>query len=582
MKFLRNLLATIVGLFIFTFLLFLLFTAVVSVATSKEEVQVKENSVLHIKLNKPIGERAIKDPFSEFLMEGSSNIGLIDLLASIKHAKEDDKIKGIYLESGIPIGGFASIEAIRNELEGFKASGKFVTAYSEIYTEGGYYLASVADDVLLNPRGYYEFNGIGANVTFLKGMFDKLEIQPEIFRVGDFKSAVEPFLRKDMSEENKEQMESILNSIYDHMLERVAASRSIPLEKLTEISDQMMAKSPKEALEYNLVSGLKYFDEVLTDLKGKLALEEDDKINFIGFEKYSTTIPKKTGTKNKIAVIVGAGEITGGNGDNNTIGSTTFAKEIRKARKDDKVKAIVIRINSPGGSALASDVIWREIMLAKEAKPVIASMSDYAASGGYYMAMACDTILAEPNTVTGSIGIFMTMFNMENFLENKLGITHDNVNTGEFTDIYTFTRTLTDGERQILQQGVNEGYEDFTTKAANNRNMPVEDLLKIASGRVWSGKQALENGLVDKIGGLNDAIAMAASAADLEEEDFKVRYYPAQKSLLDQIKSEFSSDLESSILKSKTGDLYPLMKQLKSLEKFKGPQARMLYDIKFE
>lgn len=561
--------------------MFLLFTVVVSVATSKEEVQVKENSVLHIKLNKPIGERGLKDPFSEVFMEGSSNIGLIELLASIKHAKEDDKIKGIYLESGIPIGGFASIEAIRNELEDFKASGKFITAYSEIYTEGGYYLASAAEDVFINPRGYYEFNGIGANVTFLKGMFDKLEIQPEIFRVGDFKSAVEPFIRKDMSEENREQMESILTSVYDHMLEKIAASRSIDLEELTTISDQMLAKSPKEALDNKLVTGLKYFDEVLDDLKSKLSLEEDDKVNFIGFEKYHTTIPKKTGTKNKIAVIVGAGEITGGNGDNNTIGSTAFAKEIRKARKDEKVKAIVIRINSPGGSALASDVIWREIMLAKEAKPVIASMSDYAASGGYYMAMACDTILAEPNTITGSIGIFMTMFNMENFLENKLGITHDVVNTGEYSDIYTFTRTLTEGERIILQQGVNEGYEDFTSKAASNRNMSIEELLKVASGRVWSGKQALDNGLVDKIGGLTDAINIAANAAGLDD-DYKVRYYPAQKSLLEQIKSEFSSDLESRILKSKTGELYPLMKQLKSLEKFKGPQARMLYDIKFE
>lgn len=581
MKFLRNLLATIAGLCIFSILVFIFFSIVVSIATTEKEVVVKDNAVLHIKLNKPIGERAIKDPVAELFMDYSSNIGLIELIEVIKDAKENDKIKGIYLESGIPVSGFATIDAIRNELEDFKSSGKFITAYSEIYTEGGYYLASVADDIYINPRGYYELNGIGANITFLKGMFDKLEIKPVIFRVGDFKSAVEPFIRKDMSDENRLQMEALLKSIYDHYLEKVASSRAIPVDDLANISNKMLAKSPKQALDHNLITGLKYFDEVLEDLRAKVGLEENDKINFIGFEKYHSSISKRNSSKNKVAVIVGSGEIHGGNGDNSTIGSTSFAKEIRKARKDEKVKAVVIRINSPGGSALASDVIWREIMLTKKIKPVIASMSDYAASGGYYMAMACDTIVAEPNTITGSIGIFMALFNMKDFLENKLGITHDNVNTGEYTDIYTFTRTLSDGEKQIIQSGVNEGYEDFVTKAAENRNMSVEDLKKVASGRVWSGKQALENGLVDRLGGLNDAINIAVAAAEIEE-DYKVRYYPHQKSLFEQIKEEFSSDLEAKILKSKTGDLYPVIEQLKSLESYKGPQARLLYDIKIK
>lgn len=581
MKFLRNLLATLVGLFIFSIIVVIFIGAFVAVATSEEEVTVKENSVLHIKLNKPIGERAFKDPFNELFTGYASNIGLIELIESIEDAKNNDKIKGIYLESGVPMGGFASMEAIRNALEDFKASGKFISSYAEIYTEGGYYLASTADDIYLNPRGYFELNGISANVTFLKGMFDKLEIEPEIFRVGDFKSAIEPFIRKDMSDENRLQLDELLNSVYDNYLNQVADSRSIPVERLTQISDSMLARTPQHALEAELVTGLKYFDEVLDDLKGKLELEEDDKIDFIGFEKYHKSISKKNTSKNRVAVIIGSGEILGGNGDNSSIGSTSFAKEIRKARKDEKVKAVVIRVNSPGGSALASDVIWREIMLTKEVKPVIASMSDYAASGGYYIAMACDTIVAEPSTITGSIGIFLTMFNLEKFLDNKLGITTDVVNTGEYSDIYTFTRGLTEGERHIIQSGVDEGYEDFVTKAANNRNMTVENLKKIASGRVWSGMQALDNGLVDKLGGLNDAIGLAVDAAGIAD-DYKVRYYPRQKSFFEQIKEEFSSDLESRLLKTKTGDLYPLIKQVRSLENLKGIQARMLYEITLE
>ncbi|MDN5211646.1 signal peptide peptidase SppA [Fulvivirgaceae bacterium BMA12] len=581
MKFLRNLLATLTGLFIFSLIAILFIMGIVAVATTEDEVVVKENSVLHIKLNKPVGERAYQDPFNELFTQSSSNIGLIELIASIQDAKENDKIKGIYLESGIPIAGFASLEAIRNALNDFKTSGKFITCYSEIYTEGGYYLASTADDIYVNPRGYFEFNGIGAKITFLKGMFDKLEIEPEIFRVGDFKSAVEPFIRKDMSPENRAQLESLLSSIYDHFLDKVADSRSIPMEKLTLMSDSMKVRNPKQALENELVTGLKYFDEVLDELKSKLELEEDDKINFIGFENYHKSISNKNTSKNRVAVIIGSGEIMGGNGDNSTIGSTSFAKEIRKARKDDKVKAVVVRVNSPGGSALASDVIWREIMLTKEVKPVIASLSDYAASGGYYITMGCDAIVAEPSTITGSIGIFLTMFNLGNFMENKLGLTTDAVNTGVYTDLYTFTRSLSEGERHIIQTSVNEGYEDFVTKAANNRNMSVEDLKKVASGRVWSGTQALENGLVDKIGGLEEAIGLAVEAADIAE-DYKIKYYPRQKSFIEQVREEFSNDLESKFLKYKTGELYPLIKQIKSLENLKGIQARMLYDITLE
>ncbi len=579
MKFLRNVLATIAGIFAFIFLSFIVI-AIIGAFTD-DGVVIKESSILRIKLNKPITERAQEDPFAEALMGFSGNLGLIDMVEAIENAKTDDKIKGIYLEPDYPMAGFASLEAIRNALVDFKESGKFITAYSEVYTESGYYLASVADNIYMNPRGMFELNGLSANLTFFKGTFDKLGIEPEIFRVGDFKSAVEPFLRKDMSEANELQMKSILNSLYTHYLEKVAASRSISVATLEALSDSMVVRKPEEALSHKLITGVKYFDEVLAEFRISLEIEEDDKINFVGIGKYQKSIDKKNSSKNRIAVIVAQGDIVSGKGDEKSIGSDKFAKLIRKARENDKVKAIVLRVNSGGGGVIASDVIWREMMLAKEKKPVIASMGDYAASGGYYIAMAADKVVAEPNTITGSIGIFMMLFNMEKFLEEKIGITHDVVKTGEFSDIFTVTRSLNEAERAIFQQSTNEGYEDFTSKVAEARNMSIGDVKKIASGRVWTGLQAKENGLVDEIGGLEKAIALAAEAAEITD-DYKLRYYPAKKDFLEQIKEELGGGLEEKMLQKQTGDLYPIAKQIKSLKNYQGVQARLPFEITFE
>lgn len=579
MKFLRNVLATIVG--IFAFIIFSFIVIAIIGAFADDGVTIKENSILHIKLNKPIAERAQDDPLAEALLGFSGNLGLIDMMAAIENAKTDDKIKGIYLEPDYPMAGFASLEAIRDALLEFKESGKFITAYSEIYTESGYYLASVADNIYINPRGMFELNGISANLTFFKGTFDKLGIEPEIFRVGDFKSAVEPFIRKDMSESNELQMKSILNSLYSHYLKNVADSRPISVANLEALSDSMVVRKPEEALSHKLVTGVKYFDEVLTEFRERLEIEEDDKINFVSLGKYQKSIDKTNSSKNRIAVIVAQGDIVSGKGDAQSIGSDKFAKLIRKARENDKVKAIVLRVNSGGGGVIASDVIWREMMLAKEKKPVIASMGDYAASGGYYIAMAADKVVSEPNTITGSIGIFMMLFNMEKFLEEKIGITHDVVKTGEFSDIFTVTRSLNEAERAIFQQSTNEGYEDFTSKVAKARNMSIADVKKIASGRVWTGLQAKENGLVDEIGGLDKAIALAAEAAEITD-DYKLRYYPAKKDFLAQIKEELGGGLEEKMLQKQTGDLYPIAKQIKSLKNYQGVQARLPFEITFE
>ncbi len=550
-------------------------------AFAEDGVTIKENSILHIKLNKPIAERAQEDPLSEAVMGFSGNLGLIDMVEAIENAKTDDKIKGIYLEPDYPMTGFASLEAIRDALLEFKESGKFITAYSEVYTESGYYLASVANNIYINPRGMFELNGISANLTFFKGTFDKLGIEPEIFRVGDFKSAVEPFIRKDMSEPNELQMKSILGSLYSHYLEKVAASRNISVTNLEALSDSMVVRKPEEALSHKLVTGVKYFDEVLTEFREKLALEEDDKINFVSLGKYQKSIDKTNSSKNRIAVIVAQGDIVSGKGEAQSIGSDKYAKLIRKARENDKVKAIVLRVNSGGGGVIASDVIWREVMLAKEKKPVIASMGDYAASGGYYISMAADKVVAEPNTITGSIGIFMMLFNMEKFLEEKIGITHDVVKTGEFSDIFTVTRSLTEAERAIFQQSTNDGYEDFTSKVSKARNMSIADVKKIASGRVWTGLQAKENGLVDEIGGLDSAIALAAEAAEITD-DYKLRYYPAKKSFFEEIIEGLGGELEEKMLQKQTGDLYPVAKQIKSLKNYQGVQARLPFEITFE
>ena len=582
MRFLRNLLATIVGLFIFTFLCFLVFIGIVSVASSEKEVELSDASVLHLKLNRPIVERKTEDPFealSEAFGDGQGAIGLKELKEAIYHAKEDDKIEGIFLEPQFLTSGFAKLEEIRTALKEFKTSGKFVIAYSEAYSEADYYLASVADEIYLNPVGMLEFNGLSSEIIFLKGTLDKLGIEPQVFKVGDFKSAVEPFVRTEMSEASRTQTEAFINNIYNHYLGNVAESRGVNVDQLKETSSSMLIRDAEDALEYNLVTQLGYKDEVEEDLRARLGIEdEEEAIDLVSHEHYLKTFNNVKVSDNRVAVIVANGNIVSGDGAENSIGSDQFAKEIKQARMDDKIKAIVLRINSPGGSALASDVIWREVVLAKQVKPVIASMSDVAASGGYYIAMACDTIVAHPTTITGSIGVFGMLPNAKAFLEDKLGITTDVVKTGKYSDILTVTRPLSEFERQIFQESVEDVYETFTIKAAEGRDMPVDQLRAVASGRVWSGIEAKERGLIDVFGGLEDAIAIAANSAEIGD-DYKINYYPKQKTMLEQLMNEFETEVKTAMLKREFGVLYPYVLQLKQIEEFSGIQTRMPFDL---
>jgi protease-4 len=575
--FFASCLGTLLALVALSILSFFVIIGLISSASSDQKVVVKDNSVLHLKLDVPITEQETENPFDGLPIPGAeeTGMGLLNFKSVIKSAQDDPKIKGIYLDVTFFLAGYASAEEIRQSLLEFRESGKWVVAYSEIFTESAYYIASAADKVYLNPEGELEFNGLTANVTFFKKMFDKLDIEPEIFRVGEFKSAVEPFLLDKMSDANRLQLQEWINTIHGNVLAKISETRNISKERVKEIADKMLVRTTQDALNLGLVDSLMYYDQVLADLRGRLSLKEKDKINFIKYSKYRKNAPSSGTSPNEIAVIVADGDIVSGKAQPGVIGSDTFAEQIRKARLDDRVKAIVIRVNSPGGSALASDVMWREIQLAKEVKPVIASMSDYAASGGYYLAMGCDTIVAQPNTITGSIGVFSMLFDVSKFMDNKLGITFDEVKTGEIGDL-SFTRPLSDAEKAIFQKKTDEIYETFTSKAAQGRDVSQDQIKKVASGRVWTGVQAKERGLVDVLGSYDDAIRIAAKAAGID--GYKTRLYPKQKNFWAEWMDSLE-EVQARQVKHELGIYYPVYQQLKKLETYYGAQARMPYQV---
>ena len=427
LQFLKYVFATIVGLFLFFIIGFFILAGIgAAIGSSSDTVSLKDNSVLKLDLNRPIVENTSDedDPFKSLggpFADGADNLGMVQLRDGLKRAAADSHIKGIYLQANFPQTGYSTLEEIRNALIEFKKSGKFIYSYGEMFSEKGYYVTSMADKIYLNPSGGMDFNGISAEVSFFKGALDKLDIKPVVFRVGEYKSAVEPFLRENMSDANKVQYASLLGSLNDHIFSQIAKSRNMQVSDLKKVADELTAYKPQGALSSKLVTNVGYYDEFEAEMRKTLKRDADDKIEYVGFSKFmkAESSIKFNDSDNKIAVIVGEGTIVGAKADKGNIGSDDWVAELKKAREDKKVKAIVLRIDSPGGSALASDVMWREVELTKKVKPVIASMGDYAASGGYYMAMAADTIVAQPTTITGSIGIFAQFFNFENFLKNK-------------------------------------------------------------------------------------------------------------------------------------------------------------------
>ncbi|MBD0256153.1 MAG: signal peptide peptidase SppA [Cytophagales bacterium] len=585
LQFLKYVLATIIGLFVFSVLLLFILIGIGSAASSEEPVAIEANSVLKLNFDEPIVERAKADPLADLEIPFGptpSGIGLVQVKRAIANAKLDPNIKGIYVEMNMFLdAGYASLEEIRNALLDFRQSKKFVYAYGEVFSEKAYYLASAADRVYLNPDGALELNGLSSQVPFFKGTFEKLDIKPEIFRVGEFKSAVEPFFLDEMSKASELQTLSYLNSINDHSFGAIAKARGLQVTELKRLADSLLVRQPEDALKYKLVTHVGYYDQVTDDIRQLLKVDKDEEINFVGLGKYSKAekYVKEGDHNNRVAVIVASGEIRSGDGSDQVIGSDKIAETIREARLDKKVKAIVLRINSPGGSKLASDVMWREVMLARKVKPVIASMSDVAASGGYYMAMGCDTIVAHPNTITGSIGIFGVLFNVQDFLKNKLGVTVDGVKTNAYADLGMPTRPLSAFERQVIQQEVNKGYNDFVKKAAQGRDMTEEQLRNIASGRVWSGAEAKANGLVDVLGGLDDAVRIAARAAKLKDGDYRVRYMPEEETFAEELLKRLNGDQEERILEKQFGILAPYVKQVRDLQYMQGIQARLPYEV---
>lgn len=585
-KFLKYFLAVVLGSIlsaIFFLIGIIMFIGILASSGSKE-VSVKDNTILVLELNGPINERSVDDPFSD-LMSGLSGsqttTGLNQILASIKKAKDDDRIKGIYLESGLLSAGYATIEEIRNALIEFRKSGKFVYSFAPIYTQKAYYLASAGDKVFLNPAGMLEFKGISSVRTFYKGTLDKLGIEMQVFKHGEFKSAVEPFLLESMSEPARLQTQTYINSMWSHMLQRMAESRGITTESLNLTAGMMpMFREDSLLITAGLIDGFKYKDEIIDLLKELTNIEQKDDLNAISLKKYADVyLPgKKKGLeKNKIAVIYAEGEIVDGSADGSGgIQADKLSRTIREARRDSSIKAIVLRVNSPGGSGLGSEIIWREVKLAKETKPVVVSMGDLAASGGYYIACAADSIVAHPTTLTGSIGVFGMIPNTKELLK-KIGITTDRVKTNTYSDMPALDRPFTSDEKELMQAYIERFYDVFLKRCADGRNTTKDVIGKVGEGRVWSGENAIEIKLVDKLGGIDEAIAIAARMANLET--YRIEELPEMLSPIEQFIKDITGEASAKIGLMMLGDDYKILKTINDLKTAYPVQARIPYDI---
>lgn len=555
----------------------------IGAALSKTETkkEIKDNSVLYLDFKQAINDRTLDNPFSNFSIEGlgEKQIGLDKIIENIQAAKNDSNIKGIYIHLTSMDAGMAVVEEIRNALLDFKKSNKFIYAYSEMFSQKTYYLASVADKIMLNPQGDFDFKGLSTQIMFFKKALDNLQVDVQIFRHGKFKSAIEPFMLDKMSESNRLQTEQFLGSIWNNMLTEISKERKISVEELNLIADELKINSPEDALKYKLIDGLTYDDEVKSSIRKKLSIEENDKINFVKIADYEADKTELTTDLNdkKIAVIYAVGSIESGEGDDETIGSDRIANAIKEARLDEDVKAIVLRVNSPGGSALASDVMWREVTLAKKVKPFIVSMGDVAASGGYYISCAADKIYAQPNTITGSIGVFGIMPNAQKMLSEKLGITIDTVNTNKHSDMGGIFRGVTENERNKIQNSVENVYDVFTKRVAEGRKMKQSDVDSIGQGRVWSGSDALKIKLVDELGGLDKAIEFAAKKSNTS--DYTILQLPKVKNPIEELFNDIEKETEAKVIKNQLGDSYKYLKSLKTIINLKGVQARMPYDL---
>jgi signal peptide peptidase SppA, 67K type len=577
-QFFKFTLAAIVGMLVVSIINFMLFFGIIgAMVSSSEKVTVlKPNSVYELNLSGELADRS-EDPFSAILQQAMGNqsyqsLGLNDVLANIEKAKNDDKIAGIYLKGGTLSGGIASLKEIRDALVDFKTSGKFIVAYADMYSQSNYFLASVADKICVNPQGTVDFQGLASQTPFFKNMLEKIGLEMQIVKVGTYKSAVEPYIETSMSDANREQVTKYVGSIWNNMLEQISSARQIPVTQLNIYADEMLGLQPVElALNYQLIDSLVYVDEMDSIINAYAA---DYKT--VKHSELLTVTSKKKNNRNRIAVVYAVGDIDGSD-SNNGIVSEKLVKTLDKVAKDDKIKAVVLRVNSPGGSAYGSEQIWRAVGNLKSKKPVIVSMGNYAASGGYYIACIADTIVAQPNTLTGSIGIFGMIPNAEG-LTKKIGVNFDGVKTNKMSDGITLLRRFTADERDLLQKYVNSGYETFVTRCADGRGMTTDAIKEIAEGRVWTGEDALKLGLVDVLGGLSDAINIAAAKAEIE--NYQVKEYPEPENFMTTLLGGVDTKMENKMLKKQLGEYYNVFQQIKNIESMCGTiQARMPYDI---
>lgn len=577
MKFLRNLMASIIGTVIGLFVLFFLFILIGAAMGASEKVVVKKNSILQISLEDEVKDYAPKetDAFAEILKLYDNKLGLNTILNAIENAKTDPNIKGISIKSNYINAGLAQTQAIRDKLIDFKESGKFVMAYSDMYDQKNYFLSTAADSVFLNPVGALDFKGLSMEVMYLKDIQNKTGIKMEVIRHGKYKSAVEMFLSDKMSPANREQISSFLGSIWGEILADISESRGLTIDTLNAIADGLKTRTPQLALEHKMVDGLLYIDQYENRLKAAAGLELDAKLYLVKIGEYiqSGKGRIKVTAKDRIAIIYAQGEIHYAKGDEDVIGQEMMTKAIRKAVKDKKVKAIVLRVNSPGGSALASDLIWRELELAKKEKPLVVSMGNYAASGGYYIACNADKIFAEPTTLTGSIGVFATVPNLS-VLAANIGINAEQVSTNTSAS-YSAFEPMTDAFRSYAQEGVENVYTTFVQRVASGRNMDIEAVDTIAQGRVWTGVEALENGLVDALGNLDDAVAEAAVLANLVT--YKTINLPVyKKDFKDAMGGLPFMNTKEAILKEELGqENYRIYLDFKRVYGLKGVQTRI-------
>jgi protease-4 len=578
--------ASMLGTIITLFLAFLILMGIIvsAISSTKEEVKISDNSILHIKFEGIVNDRSSNNPFEGFdfnNMKNKTELGLNDILKTLKKAKDDPKIKGIFLDLSDIQFGVATLEEIRNELKEFKKSGKFIYSYSETYSQKAYYLATVSDVIALNKEGSIDFHGLGAELMFFKGLLKKLDVEMKIIRHGKYKSAIEPFMLDKMSNENREQTRQFLSGIWEHIVGEISQARKISVDQLQNIADSLLIQTPEDALKYGFIDKIAYKDEVINDLKTKSGIDDKKDLELVTLLKYKEADPAKKEikfTKNKIAVVYAVGSITGGEGNDAVIGSEKISKAIREARIDSTVKAIVLRVNSPGGDALASEVIWREVVLAKNTKPVVVSMGDYAASGGYYIACGATKIVASPSTITGSIGVFGMIPNMQKLFNNKLGITFDTVMTNKNAITVSGTRPLSTYQEKVIQNQIERIYKTFITHVAEGRKMSVEAVDNIGQGRVWNGYDAKKIGLIDEFGGLDKAVEIAKTLAKVDE--YKIIEYPKQKEFFQQILDELKGEeAKTKLIKSELGDNYIFYKTVQNINTMKGLQARIPYLI---